>query len=88
MSNEADLLTAYLGLWNNRAVKAGASAEPGEILRELIRRELLDENAHPRTRKPKHEKFYVSVKRVMGADLPAIEKANLVSVYVRVMEDV
>jgi hypothetical protein len=81
------LLEIYLRMWNNRLVPAGSS-RPKDVLYELIKRELLDENAHPRTRKPKFEKFFSCVKRVSTSDLTEVEKAELISVYVEVMEEI
>lgn len=86
MNNEGELLNSYLGLWNNRTIPDGGTA-PDEILHELMKREILDENAHPRVRKGKFEKFYLSVKRVVSSDLSGSDKAGLISVYVKVMEE-
>ncbi|MDQ0217929.1 hypothetical protein ELQ35_00330 [Peribacillus cavernae] len=80
-----ELLKSYLLLWNNRTMSA-ESSDREDILYELVRRELLDENAHPRTRKHKFEKFFSSVKRVISSDLSEREKAELISIYVRTME--
>ncbi|MGE7603742.1 hypothetical protein ACQKL5_14810 [Peribacillus sp. NPDC097675] len=79
------LLEAYASLWNNRKVMKG-DEEPLLILSELVRRELLDENAHPRARKPIHEKFHLSVNRVMESSLTDEEKTALISVYCTVQE--
>lgn len=70
--NEA-LLEAYISIWNNRKITNG---EGGKVLSELIRRELLDENTHPRARKPILEKFYLSIKRVMESSLSAEKKTQ------------
>ncbi|MGW6607412.1 hypothetical protein ACWF7H_06090 [Peribacillus butanolivorans] len=80
--NEA-LLEAYISIWNNRKITNG---EGGKVLSELIRRELLDENTHPRARKPILEKFYLSIKRVMESTLSAEKKNAIVMAYVTELE--
>lgn len=77
------VLEAYLSLWNNRKVPDGGGRE---VLSELIRRELLDENAHPRARKPVLEKFYLCIKRVMGSALSEEMKNAIVISYVTELE--
>ncbi|CAH0347326.1 hypothetical protein [Bacillus sp. CECT 9360] len=84
MNDSGKLLDSYLRIWNNRTVTDSSSA-PVDLLYELIKRELLDENSHPRTRKPKFEKFYSSVKRVISSELTEAEKVELLSVYVNIM---
>ena len=83
--NEERLLKAYIGLWNNRDMNR-FDGSPLEALKELVRRELLDENAHPRARKSILEKFYLSVKRVMDSSLTDQEKAALIAVYIEIRE--
>ncbi|MGG4268554.1 hypothetical protein [Peribacillus simplex] len=77
------ILEAYLSLWNNRKVPDGSGME---VLSKLIRRELLDENAHPRARKPILEKFYLCIKRVMGSSLSEKMKNAIVMSYVTELE--
>ncbi|RRN71672.1 hypothetical protein EI200_11055 [Peribacillus simplex] len=77
------ILEAYLSLWNNRKVPDEGGRE---VLSELIRRELLDENAHPRARKPVLEKFYLCIKRVMGSSLSEEMKNAIVISYVTELE--
>ncbi|PJN87761.1 hypothetical protein [Bacillus sp. mrc49] len=77
------LLEAYLSIWNNRKVTDEGGAD---LLSELIRRELLDENAHPRARKPQPEKFYLCIKRVMESQLSEDMKNAIVVVYLAEME--
>ncbi|MFJ7745843.1 hypothetical protein [Peribacillus sp. NPDC097295] len=83
--NERTLLEAYTRIWNNRKLMK-EKEEPLHVLSELIRRELLDENAHPRARKPIHEKFRLSVNRVMESPLTDEEKREIVSIYRTVHE--
>lgn len=83
--NDRTLLEAYASIWNNRKLMK-EKEEPLHVLSELIRRELLDENAHPRARKPIHEKFHLSINRVMESSLTDEEKTAIVSVY-RTVQD-
>ncbi|MFA1711039.1 hypothetical protein ACDX66_04960 [Peribacillus frigoritolerans] len=80
---QEELLVAYLSIWNNRKVSDG---EGREVLTELIRRELLDENAHPRARKSVLEKFYLSIKRVMESSLSEEMKNAIVMAYITELE--
>ncbi|MGE7759856.1 hypothetical protein [Peribacillus sp. NPDC097895] len=80
---QEELLEAYLSIWNNRKVTDGGGRE---VLSELIRRELLDENAHPRARKPVLEKFYLSIKRVMQSSLSNEMKTAIAMAYVTELE--
>ncbi|HZG74055.1 MAG TPA: hypothetical protein VEY51_21180 [Chondromyces sp.] len=83
--SQTHLLEAYRSIWNNRLLrKEGYSAE--EILAEAITRELLDENSHPRIRKPKEEKFYYAIKRLMESDLPDSDKVQLINLHIHQME--
>ncbi|WP_153126450.1 hypothetical protein [Peribacillus tepidiphilus] len=83
-SNE-QLLQAYLQIWNNRGIQSEDDA--GTVLKELIKRELLDENSHPRVRKNKYEKFYLSVKRLAESSLHPEEKVALLAFYISTMQD-
>lgn len=80
---QEELLVAYLSIWNNRKVTDGGGRE---VLSELIRRELLDENAHPRARKPVLEKFYLCIKRVMESTLSEEMKNAIVMLYITELE--
>ncbi|MFF2858010.1 MULTISPECIES: hypothetical protein [unclassified Peribacillus] len=80
---QEELLMAYLSIWNNRKVTDGGGRE---VLAELIRRELLDENAHPRARKSVLEKFYLCIKRVMESSLSEEMKNAIVMAYITELE--
>jgi len=80
-----ELLPAYLSLWQNRRIEQ-KDFTPRQILQELVRRELLDENAHPRARKSLYEKFYLSVKRVIDSNLSAREQTAIIAIYVMEFE--
>jgi hypothetical protein len=90
LSNEEvsfdDLLNEYRRIWNNRLLETvGKSSE--EILVEAIKRELLDENSHPRIRKSKFEKYYSAIKRVVDSTITREAKLWLIKVHNEVMED-
>lgn len=81
-----ELLQAYLKIWNNRSVQHEHQQDKNGILSELVRRELLDENAHPRVRKSVYEKFYYSMKRLAESDLSSDKIHALTTVYLSEME--
>ncbi|MET1179360.1 hypothetical protein ABG775_15635 [Peribacillus simplex] len=81
---QEELLMAYLSIWNNRKMTNDGGGR--EVLAELIRRELLDENAHPRARKPVLEKFYLCIKRVMESSLSEEMKNAIVMAYITELE--
>lgn len=81
-----ELLQAYLCIWNNRSVEHEHEQDKKGILLELVRRELLDENAHPRVRKPVYEKFYYSMKRLAESNLSSNKIHALTTVYLYEME--
>ena len=80
-----ELLEAYLNIWNNRNIQS-EHLDKGAILSELIRRELLDENAHPRVRKPVFEKFYYSMKRLIESGIPSDKIHALTTIYLSEMK--
>ncbi|MDT0160560.1 hypothetical protein [Bacillus sp. AG4(2022)] len=87
MNNDyAYLLSQYRQLWNNRRLEGTGSAE--DILKEAIRRELKDENAHPRARKRVAEKFYLAVKRLTDSDMPNEDKLFLIDMHCQVYEQI
>lgn len=81
-----ELLQAYLSIWNNRSVQCEQQQDKEGILSELVRRELLDENAHPRVRKSVFEKFYYSMKRLSESDQSNDKIHALTKVYLSQME--
>lgn len=83
-SHSEELLKAYLSIWNNRSIQP-VHQDQGAILSELIRRELLDENAHPRVRKTVFEKFYHSMKRLTESGLPSDKIRALTTIYLSEM---
>ncbi|RDI43112.1 hypothetical protein [Falsibacillus pallidus] len=85
--NFDELLSAYRNIWNNRLLETGEFSAM-EILEEAIKRELLDENSHPRIRKTKEEKFYFAMKRVKESNLTTIQKYDLMALHIEVLEEI
>ncbi|WP_256358290.1 hypothetical protein [Bacillus sp. sid0103] len=80
------LLEEYRMIWNNRLLDTkGKSSEV--TLREAIKRELLDENSHPRIRKSKFEKYYSAIKRVSDSTISHEAKVQLIKIHNEVMEE-
>jgi hypothetical protein len=74
------LLNSYRSLWNNRQLDyTDSSAEA--VLKEAIKRDLLDENSHPRIRKNKEEKYYLAIKRIVESSLHEKDKLQLIQLY-------
>ncbi len=80
------LLEEYRLIWNNRLLDSqGKGSE--ETLFEAIKRELLDENSHPRIRKNRFEKFYSAIKRVIDSTVSQDAKLLLIKIHNEVMEE-
>jgi hypothetical protein len=78
------LLEAYRQIWKNRLlISEGNSSE--KILKETIKRELLDGNSHPRVRKSKEEKYLSATKRIIESDLTSEEKVSLIKVHLEIV---
>lgn len=80
-----ELLESYKSLWSNRTLQIGEN--PDHTLRNAIKKELKDEMTHPRLRKTSHEKFYLSVKRIIDSSLHDKQKVNLVNYHLRILEE-
>ncbi|MBM7692512.1 hypothetical protein JOC77_001942 [Peribacillus deserti] len=87
MGSYKRLLNSYLSLWNNRSYQNGSGSEEEQLV-ELVKRELLDENSHPRIRKTKHEKFYLSTSRIIESDLDDSAKVALIRLYTELFNDI
>ncbi|WP_066372556.1 hypothetical protein [Neobacillus fumarioli] len=86
MSENFDwLLEEYRTIWHNRLLENN-EIRSEEILLEAIKRELLDENSHPRVRKTPYEKFYFAVKRILNAKISPEAKPLLIRIYVEMLE--
>ncbi|MDT9024525.1 hypothetical protein [Rossellomorea yichunensis] len=78
------LLEAYRQIWKNRLlISEGTSSE--KILKETIKRELLDGNSHPRVRKSKEEKYLSATKRIIESDLTSEEQVSLIKVHLEMV---
>jgi len=87
MINYDHLLKEYRSIWNNRILAANNNTSE-ETLTEAIKRELLDENSHPRIRKNKYEKYYSAVKRVMDTPISIETKVQLIKMHIEMMEEI
>lgn len=74
------LLAEYRSIWNHRLLEnEGESSEV--VLREAIKRELLDENSHPRIRRNKYEKYYLAIRRLINSSLEPEGKLTLIHLH-------
>ncbi|MDR6998218.1 hypothetical protein [Neobacillus niacini] len=80
------LLDQYRSVWNNRLLSV-ENRNSEEILKEAIKRELLDENSHPRVRKNKYEKYYSAIKRLMDSNISLETKVHLIEVHNQIMDE-
>jgi len=80
------LLNEYRLIWNNRLL-AGREEDSKEILLDAIKRELLDENSHPRIRKNKFVKYYFAIKRVMESTVSTDAKLKLIKLHNQIMAE-
>ncbi|WP_456274363.1 hypothetical protein [Bacillus sp. AK031] len=81
-----EMLKAYKSIWNHRSLNQERT-EPGDVLKEAILRELLDENSHPRIRKNKEIKYYFAVKRILESTLSAEAKLQLIQLHTSLLQD-
>lgn len=80
------LLDEYRRIWNNRLLNTnGRTSE--ETLLEAVKREILDENSHPRTRKSKFEKYYFAITRILNSGISAEAKVSLIQVHNVVIDE-
>jgi hypothetical protein len=80
------LLEAYRTIWNNRLL-TNKEQESEAVLVEAIRRELLDENSHPRVRKNKFEKYFSAVNRVIISSVTNETKLQLIELHNQIIEE-
>lgn len=81
------LLKEYRTIWNNRLLAVGCQGSE-EVLKEAIKRELLDENSHPRIRRNKYEKYYMALTRILTSPLSSEHKLELISIHNGMMEQI
>ncbi|MEH6996471.1 hypothetical protein V7075_27830 [Neobacillus drentensis] len=84
-SNFDELLAEYRMIWNNRML-AASDRSSEETLTEAVKRELLDENSHPRIRKNKFEKYYSAISRITQSTISNEAKVSLIHVHNGIME--
>lgn len=80
------LLHEYRKVWNNRLLNV-ENQNSEEILKEAIKRELLDENSHPRVRKNKYDKYYSAIKRLVDSNISPETKVQLIEVHNQMMDE-
>jgi hypothetical protein len=80
------LLVEYRMIWNNRLLDTQGSCSESTLF-EAIKRELQDENSHPRIRKNKYEKYYSAIKRVIDSTVSEEAKLILIKIHNQVMEE-
>jgi hypothetical protein len=84
--NFDELLSEYRMIWNNRLL-ASSDRSSKETLTEAVKRELLDENSHPRIRKNKFEKYFSAINRITQSTISNEAKVSLIHIHNGVMED-
>lgn len=84
-NNFDELLAEYRMVWNNRMLVASDRSSE-ETLIEAVKRELLDENSHPRIRKNKFEKYYSAISRISQSTISNEAKVSLIHVHNSIME--
>ncbi len=62
-----ELLEIYRNLWNHRILSLDNQSEE-VVLKKTIKRELLDELAHPRVRSSLSKKYELAIKRILYAN--------------------
>ncbi|WP_235846834.1 hypothetical protein [Neobacillus soli] len=82
----AVLLNEYRTIWNNRLLRTEKIGSKATLL-EVIKRELLDENSHPRIRKNKYEKYFSAIKRVTDSTISSDAKLKLIKIHNEIMEE-
>lgn len=83
--NYDKLLAEYRLIWNNRLLTASERSSE-DTLMEAVKRELLDENSHPRIRKNKFEKYYTAINRIAQSTISNEAKVALIQLHNSVME--
>ncbi|MBT2726907.1 MULTISPECIES: hypothetical protein [Bacillaceae] len=81
-----ELLEEYRQIWNNRILETEGKGSEVTLV-EAIKRELQDENSHPRIRKNKYEKYYSAIKRVINSTISLEAKLLLIKIHNEVMEE-
>ncbi len=85
MMNFDVLLEHYRSIWNNRLLAEEGKGSQ-EVLTEAIKRELLDENSHPRIRKGMYEKYFSAINRILKSSIAPEAKLLLIELHNHLME--
>jgi hypothetical protein len=85
MKSFDQLLIEYRSIWNNRLL-SNEGEDSEKVLLEAIKRDINDENSHPRIRKNKFEKYYLSTKRIVESTLPDETKVSLIDLHTKFMD--
>jgi hypothetical protein len=80
------LLKEYRNIWNHRSL-CSEENNSEQILKEAMKRELLDQNSHPRVRKNRYEKYYLSIHRLTNSSIPPETMLCLIQIYNELMEE-
>ncbi|WP_075981991.1 hypothetical protein [Bacillus massilinigeriensis] len=80
------LLNEYRLLWNNRRLMEEGTDE--SVLKNVILKELKDENSHPRVRKSSAEKYFLAVKRILNSTLSLNTKLLLIQLHTELMDEI
>jgi hypothetical protein len=83
--NFDELLDEYRRIWNNRLLTASDGSSE-DTLKEAMKRELLDENSHPRVRKNKFIKYYSAINRITQSTVSNEAKVALIHLHNDIME--
>jgi hypothetical protein len=81
------LLNEYRTIWNHRLLNTEERSSE-QVLKEAIKRELLDENSHPRIRKNRYEKYYFSINRISSSSILLEAKLSLIQLHNVLMEEI
>lgn len=80
------LLAEYRKIWNNRMLETNDHTSE-QTLKEAVKRELLDENSHPRIRKNAFEKYYSAINRIVNSEITNEAKVSLIHIHNQIMDE-
>ncbi|MDM5298406.1 hypothetical protein QUF51_09560 [Bacillus pumilus] len=72
-----ELALAYRSLWKNRQL----DVHDMPTLQSAIRDDLVDARTHPRARKSLHEKYVLSVERILNSSIECDHQLQLISLH-------
>lgn len=80
------LLIEYRTIWHHRLLET-SEKNSEETLIHAVKRELLDENSHPRIRKTRFEKYYSAISRVVNSTVEPEAKLRIIELHNQVMKE-